>query len=247
MELDLSIVLIGSTAVLFAGFLRGLTGFGFALIAVPVLSVLVSPKLVVPLIVIHGLAASVPLIFGARHHAQPRRIWPLIVTGSAGVPFGSYLLLVLDADALRLMIGGVAVVSAGLLMTGFKYQVKRELLAYIPVGLASGVLQGSSGLAGPPVILFFTNQGVPPLVFRANILAFFFVQGIATVAAFTVAGLFSRDAFVLSAIFAPALLVGTYSGARFASKATAGLFKAIAITVVLLGGASAIASGLEIL
>lgn len=247
MELDLTIVVVGSIAVLVAGFLRGLTGFGFALIAVPVLSVLVSPKLVVPLIVIHGLATSVPLIVGARHYAQPRRIWPLILAGVAGVPFGSYLLLVLEPDDLRLMIGGVAVVFAVLLMAGVSYHIKRERAAYVPVGLVSGVLQGSSGLAGPPVILFFTNQSDPPLMFRANILTYFFVQNIGTVIAFIVAGLFSRDAFVLSLIFAPALVVGTYTGARLSDRASATLFKRIAITVVLLGGVSAISSGLGVL
>ena len=247
MELNVTIVVVGSLAVLIAGFFRGLTGFGFALIAVPVLSVLVSPKLVVPLIVIHGLASSVPLIVGARHSAQPKRIWPLILGGVVGVPFGSYLLVVLAPDSLRLMIGGVAVGFAVLLMAGFSYHVKRERLAYVPVGIVSGVLQGSSGLAGPPVVLFFTNQSDPPLVFRANILTYFFVQNIGTVIAFTVAGLFSRDAFLLSLIFAPALMVGTYTGARLSAKASAGLFRRLAITAVLLGGVSAISSGLGLI
>jgi uncharacterized membrane protein YfcA len=155
--------------------------------------------------------------------------------------------VVLAPDSLRLMIGGVAVVFALLLMAGVSYHIKRERLAYVPAGIVSGVLQGSSGLAGPPVILFFTNQSDPPLVFRANILTYFFVQNIGTVIAFTAAGLFSRDAFLLSLIFAPALIVGTYTGARLSGKASAALFRRLAIAVVLLGGASAISSGLGLI
>jgi uncharacterized membrane protein YfcA len=160
-----------------------------------------------------------------------------------GVPFGAYLLAVLDADTLRLFIGSVATAFALLLMSGFRYTVRRERLAFIPVGLASGVLNGSSTLAGPPVILFFANQGVAPQTFRANILTFFFVTNLVTIVTFLIGGLFTRDAFVLAAVLFPALIVGVVAGTLMSRRVDIRIFRAVALGAVLVSGALAIVDG----
>lgn len=228
---------------LVAGFLRGLTGFGFALVAVPILSVLVAPVVVVPMVIIHGVLTSVPLLVDARRHMQPLHIWPLMASAMVGVPFGAYLLKVLEADTLRLLIGCVATGFALLLLSGFRYTVKRERLAFIPVGLASGVLNGSSTLAGPPVILFFANQRVAPQTFRANILTFFFVTNLVTIVTFIVGGLFSRDAFVLAGVTLLPLVVGVVVGTVLSRRVDVRLFRGVALGAVLVSGVLAIADG----
>jgi uncharacterized membrane protein YfcA len=210
MELDAALLIVGGFAVLLAGFLRGLTGFGFALVAAPIISTLVEPQTVVPMILIHGVVTSIPLLIHARHEMQPLRIWPLMVGAIIGAPFGSYLLIALDADTLRLLIGLVASGFAILLFVGFSHPVQRERLAFLPIGFLSGLLNGSSSLAGPPVILFFANQRIPPMVFRANILLLFFSTNIATIFAFIVGGVFTSDSFILALAFGPPLVMGTY-------------------------------------
>jgi uncharacterized protein len=243
MEFSPTLLIVGGFAVLLAGFLRGLTGFGFALVAVPIVSTLVEPQTVVPMILIHGTATSIPLLIHARHEMQPLHIWPLMLGAIVGAPFGSYLLVVLDADALRLLIGIVAFGFALLLLAGFTHPVRRERLAFLPVGFVSGLLNGSSSLAGPPVILFFTNQRVPPLVFRANILALFFATNIATIFAFIVGGLFTRDAGLLALAFAAPLVIGTTLGARYARSVNVRLFRGVALSVVMGSGIIAIIDG----
>jgi uncharacterized membrane protein YfcA len=243
MELNPTLLIVGGLAVLLAGFLRGLTGFGFALVAVPILSTLVEPRIVVPTILIHGTITSLPLIFHARHEVQPTHIWPLMAGAIVGAPFGSYLLLVLDADTLRLLIGIVAFGFALVFAAGFSRKIQNERLAFVPVGFLSGLLNGSSSLAGPPVILFFANQGIPPMVFRANILALFFATNIATIIAFIVGGLFSVDAFLLSLALGPSLVIGTYLGARYARSVNVRLFRGVALSVVMGSGIIAIVDG----
>jgi uncharacterized membrane protein YfcA len=242
-EFDPPLLIVGGLAVLLAGFLRGLTGFGFALVAAPIVSTLVEPQIVVPMILIHGTLTSIPLIIHARDEVQPLHIWPLMAGAIAGAPFGSYLLLVLDADALRLLIGIVAFGFALLFLVGFSRKVHRERFAFVPVGFLSGLLNGSSSLAGPPVILFFANQGIPPATFRANILVLFFATNIATIFAFAIGGLFSVDAFVLALAFGPSLVVGTYLGARYAGRVNVRLFRDIALSVVMGSGIIAIVDG----
>jgi uncharacterized protein len=243
MEFDATLLLVGGFAVLVAGFLRGLTGFGFALVAVPILTTLVEPLVVVPLILIHGTVTSVPLLIHARHEMQPIHIWPLMAGSIIGAPFGSWLLIILDADTLRLLIGIVAFGFALLLLAGFTHPVRRERLAFLPVGFLSGLLNGSSSLAGPPVILFFTNQRIPPMVFRANILLLFFATNLATIVAFIIGSLFSADSFILAAAFGPSLIIGTYLGARYSRRVNVRLFRGVALSVVMASGIIAIVDG----
>ena len=243
MDLDPTLLVVGGLAVLLAGFLRGLTGFGFALVAVPIVSTLVEPQIVVPMILIHSVVTSVPLLIHARHDMQPLRIWPLMVGAIIGAPFGSYLLIALDADTLRLLIGLVASGFALLLLVGFSRPVGRERLAFLPVGFLSGLLNGSSSLAGPPVILFFANQRIPPMVFRANILLLFFSTNIATIFAFIAGGIFTSDSFILAAAFSPSLFIGTYLGARYSRRVDTRIFRGIALAVVMGSGLIAIVDG----
>jgi uncharacterized membrane protein YfcA len=243
MEFEPTLLIVGGLAMLLAGFLRGLTGFGSALVAVPIISTLVEPQTVVPMMLIHGVATSIPLLIHARYEMEPLRIWPLMLGAIIGAPFGSYLLIVLDADTLRLLIGLVASGFAILLLVGFSHPVRRERLAFLPVGFFSGLFNGSSSMAGPPVILFFANQRMPPMVFRANIILFFFSTNIATAFAFIAGGVFSSDSLRLALAFGPPLVIGMYVGARYARSVNMRLFRGIALVAVMGSGGIAIADG----
>ena len=183
-----------------AGLIRGLTGFGLALVAVPFLSMLLSPKIVVPVIILQTVATNIPLVYRVRADVQPGRIAPLVAGAIVGLPLGSALLVWASADTLRVLIGSVVTVFAVALMAGLRVRVRRERLAFLPVGFASGVLNGSSSLAGPPVILFFANQNVPPRIFRANIIAYFFAINLVAVTIFALSGLFTRQVLLTAAV-----------------------------------------------
>ncbi|MEX2598499.1 MAG: sulfite exporter TauE/SafE family protein, partial [Dehalococcoidia bacterium] len=212
--------------------------------AVPVLSIIISPKVVVPVVVLQTLVTNLPLVVMARRHVQLGYFWPLMASAIAGIPFGALVLLFLDANALRLLIGAVVTAFALLLMAGVGYKVRRERLAFVPVGFVSGLLNGSSSLAGPPVILFFANQEIPPQVFRANILTYFFVTSFVAIAVFGVGNLLTSEVFLFTLLFLPAVALGSALGTRFAHRVRASVFRRITLAVVLLTGLVAIASGI---
>jgi uncharacterized membrane protein YfcA len=238
---------LAAGVLLVAGLIRGLTGFGLALVAVPFLSMLISPKIVVPVIILQTVATNIPLVYRARAHVQPRRIWPLVAGAVVGLPFGSALLIWASADTLRLLIGSVVTVFALALMAGLRVRVRNERLAFLPVGFASGVLNGSSSLAGPPVILFFANQDVPPRIFRANIIAYFFLTNLFAVALFWASGLFTRPVVLTALALFPALAVGTAAGDLLSHRINPAAFRAITLGVVLAAGLAAVASGAGLL
>ena len=244
MPFEPSFLVIGLVTLLVAGMVQGLTGFGFALVCVPVLSLFISPKLITPMIVIYGATMNVIILYHARRFAQPRYVWPLALAGILGIPIGVRLLVVLSPDALRMLIGVTVSLAAVLMALGARVRIKRERLAFLPVGLASGILGGSVGIGGPPVILFFTNQGLPREVFRANFSVYGFGVTLAAIASFSVAGLFTSEVFEYAAWLFPGILVGVLLGNALTHRLPERLFRAMALVVVGSGGVLSTLNGI---
>jgi len=233
--------------VLLASLVAGLTGFGFAIVAVPILMILMPPKAVVPLVQLLSAVLNVAILVEARKWIDLKRMWPLLLAGIAGVPLGTYLLLILDPQTLRILVGAVVVVSAVAMLAGWRWSVRNEKLASVPVGLASGALGGSTGMPGPPVILFFTNQGMAKQTFRANLVLYFTCVGLVTVLSLLVGGLINEEVLVRWAGLLPAVALGTLAGMWLARRIDQARFRQITLGVLILTGVAAITSGLNLL
>lgn len=240
-------IIVGLAALLLAGLIQGLTGFGLALVSVSILINFLSPKLVVPTVVILSIFTNIIILFEARKWVDLRRIWPLMMAGIVGMPLGTYLLVVLDASILKVFIGAVIALFAIAFLMGFKKQISNEKLAFAPVGFISGLLQGSTSLSGPPVILFFVNQGVEKQVFRANLVAYFTVLSLATIPVFVLGGIITKEVINHVLWFLPAMIIGVIAGIKLAHKVDEKLFRNLALIIVTIAGLLSIASGLGIL
>lgn len=240
-------IIVGLAALLLAGLIQGLTGFGLALVSVSILINFLSPKLVVPTVVILSIFTNIIILFEARKWVDLRRIWPLMMAGIVGMPLGTYLLVVLDASILKVFIGAVIALFAIAFLMGFKKQIRNEKLAFAPVGFISGLLQGSTSLSGPPIILFFVNQGVEKQVFRANLVAYFTVLSLATIPVFVLGGIITKEVINHVLWFLPAMIIGVIAGIKLAHKVDEKLFRNLALIIVTIAGLLSIASGLGIL
>jgi len=243
----LTIIITGLLAIFLGGITQGLTGFGFALVSVPIMVILLSPKIVVPIVLMQSILINLIILLEARKWVNLKRIWPLMIAGIVGIPLGTYLLIVLDVGILRVFIGAVLIPFAIASFMGFKKQIKNEKLAFAPVGFISGLLGASTTLAGPPVILFFVNQGVEKQTFRANLVAYFMVLSLATISAFTLGGVITTEVIKYAIWFLPATIFGAIIGIKLAYKVDEKLFRNIALIIVTIAGLLSIASGLGIL
>jgi hypothetical protein len=230
-------------AVFFAGLTQGTTGFGFALVAVPPMTILVDPQIIVPALLVQTLMTGTLILLHARKHLCINRMWLLPLSGVAGIPAGTLILVVLDPGPLRVLIGIVVVIAALAMMAGFRRPIRNERVASVPVGFVSGTLSASTGLSGPPVIFFYTNQSVDIREFRANIVAHFFIMNIATIPIYIISGLFTGENLLLSAQLLPATLVGVTSGIVINRWVREALFRRIALGLILASGAIAVVSG----
>jgi uncharacterized membrane protein YfcA len=172
-------------------------------------------------------------------------MWLMALAGMAGVPIGTLVLLMLDASLLRLLIGTVVTMAAVVMMLGFRKPLHHELAASVPVGFVSGMLGASTGLAGPPVIFFYTNQGLNTREFRANIVAHFVMLDIVTLSSFIIAGLLPGETVLFSAQLLPATLAGVIGGIVVNRWVQERLFRRIALVLILLAGIMAAATGIS--
>jgi len=243
----LTIIFGGLLVIFLSSVIQGLTGFGFALVSVPIMIFILSPKVVVPIIIIHGLIINLIILFEARKWVKLKRIWPLIIAGATGIPIGTYLLIALDANILEILIGSVIIPFAITSLAGFNKTIRSEKFAFAPVGITSGLLASSTSLAGPPVILFFINQGIEKQSFRANLVAYFTVLGIVAIAAYMIGGIITTEVINYALWFLPATILGTMIGIKLAPKLSEQLFRNIALIIVIIAGLLSILSGIGIL
>lgn len=207
-----------ATIALLAGFVRGFTGFGFALAAVPGLTLLVEPALVVPSVLALQVVAGVHLVPATIRDVDWRSVLPILAAAIAVTPAGTLLLARVPPDAMRAAIGGLLLAAVAVL---WRPRPSRPagMAVRLATGIASGLLNGSTAMSGPPVIAYFV-RAASPRVARASMLAYFLLVAIAGVASAALAGQVTRRAILLAAWLLPSLVLGTALGHRaFAAAA----------------------------
>jgi len=242
---DFQILLLTGGIITFcAATVAGTTGFGYGLVSVPLLMLVLPPRVVVPAVTTHIFLVSLFILLEVIRNVDLRRIWPLMATGLIGLPLGVYVLLVLSEGALKTIVGVVIVFFALVLLLGINLEIKNEKIALAPVGIASGLLASGTAMAGPPVILFFSNQGMLKQVFRANLAAYFVFLNAITIPAHAASGLFTGEVVRLALLFLPTLAVGMVLGIFLSRKVPEEYFKRLVLVVVLCSGLLSITSGL---
>jgi uncharacterized membrane protein YfcA len=241
---DPALIALCMLIVCIAGLVQGTTGFGSALVMVPFLSLIFLPREVVPITLVLGTVINLGILVQEYKQVQLRLVTPMILASAVAIPLGTLMILIISADAIRMMIGIVIVPFAIILFFGWRLKVRNEAAASIPAGFLSGLLNGSVTMSGPPLVLFLQNQGFEKASFRANIAALFMANNLVTFVTFYLAGLFTVDSMKLSALFLPAVLVGLGGGILLARRMTEGRFKKVALLLLIAAGLSSLISGI---
>ncbi|MEC0368634.1 sulfite exporter TauE/SafE family protein [Paenibacillus chibensis] len=227
-----------------AGFTQGLTSFGFALIAMPFLAKVIPLQQAVPIVVILSLCTNLMVIVDARRHVDLKKIWILILSSLAAAPLGTSLLLLLDERLLKAFAGVFIILVALLQLLGKSFPVKREKLAFVPVGILSGLLNGSISMSGPPVALFLSNQRVGKDTFRANITAYGIILNVITICTYAYSGMLIKPVFTYSLWLVPSMLIGVFIGIKAIRRLNDQWFRRIALWVIMLSGLWTVISSL---
>ncbi len=230
--METHILIFAIFIVLVAAFVRSVSGFGYALLATPLLTFVFDAKSVVVMNVILGITTNVLVLFQTWRYIDARRFGLMSLGAVLGIPLGAYLLSLLDPSVIKLVIAALAVPFSVLLLLGHSNQFKQDTLGCGVVGFVSGVLGGSTSLSGPPVVLFLLNQGLVTQRFVGTLAAFFLLEGVISIGAFSSFGMVNADLLIKVAIMLPALVVGSYVGVRVLPRINASLFRKIVPALV---------------
>ena len=198
--------------VFLAGIVRGFTGFGSALLAVPALAFIYGPVQAVVIEVLIEVPVCLGLLPTAIKHAERRTILPMIAMFMVFVPVGAVLLIVIDPDLVKILISLFVLFAIVLI-----WQQKRVTQVMSPkanylVGALSGTTQGLTGMAGPLFVTALIARGDGSVRTRANISALACGIIFFSVISFVVLDLITAELALYAALATPGILLGVWVG-----------------------------------
>lgn len=225
---------------LVVGLLRGFTGFGGGVFAIPLLSLIYGPTTAIVVVLASGVVGVVQLLPSALQLTDWRQSMPLILVALMVMPFGTYALLTVDPDVVRRGIG-ILVLAAGITMLyGRSWRGPRTAVIDGAVGAACGLVTGLGGIGGAIATLYLISSTQPAAVIRANLII---IIGSLTMAGFgylaAAGGMEVSDLFKIS-IYLPTYLTSIWIGTRVFRGTSEVLYRRVAQWLLVMVGAVAI-------
>ncbi|MCR9222362.1 MAG: sulfite exporter TauE/SafE family protein [Alphaproteobacteria bacterium] len=227
---------VAAATVFVAGFVKGMAGFGSALVMMPVLSALVGPPAAVAILQLVDGPLAWAMVPGALRKCQLKPVLLLAGGAALGMPLGILVLKAADPEILRFAIAGVVLVMAALLASGWRYRGRPTARLSAGTGLLAGVMGGSTGIGGPPVVLFWLGSQADGASVRANLAVYFATGTIIGLTTLIAAGLVTRTVLLQAATLAPLFALGMAMGAGVFAHLSDGGFRRAALALVAASG-----------
>jgi uncharacterized membrane protein YfcA len=196
------------------GFVRGVTGFGAAMVMGPPVALLISPAVAVPLVLLLEGFAAAPMLRQAARRAHWSVLTPMLVAAALFVPLGAWALSSLDPLWARRAIATVVLVFSLVLLAGLRWRGRYRRRIGAGLGALSGTLIGSTGIGGPPVILYLLSGPDDAATVRANLTLFIAGSSAIGVMVLALAGVVNRESLLLGACMTPLFVGGVLLGSR---------------------------------
>lgn len=238
------LVLIGVGLAVFvlAGVAQAVSGFGSALVAVPLLALVTDPVSAVVAATAVGLALAGFAVVAEREFIERDVTVQLLIAGGLGMPLGLWLLTALSEQALTFLMA--ASVLLALVLVVSKVQLRGGRPVTWGSGALSGVLLTSTGMNGPPLVLGLHLLNLVPQRFRATLQGVFFGHDALAVIGFLIVGTFSIDAGWLAAGGVLGSVLGWKLGDRLFHRLSPEMFRKVLILGLLASATSLVLTAL---
>jgi uncharacterized membrane protein YfcA len=230
---DRRIVMAAAVSAL-AGLVRGFSGFGGAMIYMPLVAAIYEPRIAAATLLLVDFLSSTPFALPEVRRCTWREVLPISIAMAAAVPIGTWALVVLDPVVLRWAIAILVLSLVPVLASGWRYRGADTLPVSLGVGLFAGVGAGAAQIAGPPVIVYWLSRGNAAVTLRANLMVFFMICGVVLVISYAAQGLFTSQTVALSLLLGIPYLFGVGIGARFFRGASDQLYRRVAYLIIAL-------------
>ncbi|MEI4262834.1 sulfite exporter TauE/SafE family protein [Roseovarius sp. D0-M9] len=225
-----------------AGIVRGFTGFGSALIFVPVAGTFLPPVQVIAIIALVEIASIGALVPRAWAHADRTQVGLLVLAALPTVPLGLMVMDALDATIVRWIVAVLAGGTLIALISGWHYTRAVTLPVILAIGAVAGLLGGMTGLTGPVVVLFYLAGGRMARTVRANTILFLGLMDLVIVANLLVRGFADISVLWLAGALSVPYFIGMVTGQALFDPSHERLYRRAALTVIAL----AVLTGLPI-
>ncbi|MDG1127994.1 TSUP family transporter [Seohaeicola saemankumensis] len=225
-----------------AGFVRGFSGFGTALVFMPVAGQLMSPIWALTVLVVMDLFGPIPNLPRARRDGNPREVALLCVAMILALPLGLMVLTSIRPELFRYAVSTLALLVPVLLLAGLRYRGPLSAPILLGTGGLSGFLGGVVGVPGPPVILLYLASTRLAAQVRANILIYLFIFDIVLIAVLALQDRLEAVPVILGLLLALPVMLANMAGAAIFRPERERLYRAAAYVVI----AAAAISGLPL-
>lgn len=208
MTIYLSIILL----LLFASFVQSFSGFGFALLTIPILTLLFDFPHAVALTALWGLLINLLLLNNLWKHISFKSLKYLYVGSIIGIPIGINILLFLKPELLKILLAIVILLFIIFNLKKHKNIPKSNNWISIIAGFFSGFLGGALSTNGPPIIIYLHYFSKSKEQFKASITGFFIVSSIIIVMSHLVSGISDGFVFKNFIYLSPIVLIGYFLG-----------------------------------
>lgn len=230
------IILITSLFVFIASIIQGIVGFGFALISVPLLSLILPLDIIVPIVVAGSLVTNCIIVYFTREHIRLKQIKTMIIFGLLGIPLGVYGLNKINPDVLKMIIGILIISTSIFMIKGIKVKFKNVKISYGIAGFISGFLKGCVSISGPPIVLFLSNEGYEKNEFKANLALYSTIINILTILMYIISGILKRNMVSTIGLNSLAIIVGSFIGLHISKKIDDKYFRTTVLILLILVG-----------
>jgi uncharacterized protein len=217
-----------------AGLVRGFSGFGSALVYVPLMSALYGPRIAAPSMAVIDVLAAVTFVSTVWRQAAWREVLPLAVSALVAAQFGSLILKYADPILLRWLITILVLAVVAVLASGWRYQGRPILVVTLAVGALSGLLGSAVQMAGPPVIVYWLGSAGEAAIVRANFVTYFAALAAGLGITYSIKGLLTSEATALALLIGPLQIAAQHVGARLFPLASDRTYRILAYGVILL-------------
>lgn len=232
-DLDIGVVVFFALLSLAASTVNGGLGYGYSSFSTPLALLVFVNRIINPAYVLleAGLNTFMLLLSGRRNvRSTFRRALPVVVALVPGVILGSLILNRVAPLWVRFAFYAVILPLILLQAAGFRRPVRGEASASLPLGMGIGLLYSITTISGPPIALFWNNQGLEQKQFRAAVAQVRIAESYLTCASYYFLGLFSAQSLELFKVISPPVLLGIPLGMFLVGKVAVETFRRVCMS-----------------
>jgi len=220
-------------AVIVAGMVRGFSGFGSAMIIMPVASTVLNPVWAILFLAVVDLFGPLPNIRPAFKICRRMDLGWLGLGVVLALPFGIYSLSLMNKELFSWAVSIMVLLALVLFALGWRYRGPLSSRVMVGTGVLGGFLGGSVGVAGPPVIMLYMASTLPISVIRANLTLYLVMIDIILTALLAIFGLFELIPVMIGLLLALPYMIANRVGAMLFRPDSEKMFRAVAYVITL--------------